>query len=121
VVHAATCKSLDRLERDFGTIKAIDLDLRPIHHWTETKVRTHVFIRMLGTYVVWHLRAAWAPPTNTGPTPGSRRQVMPLVHAGSSWSTLGWPRPHRPLARDGHSGFPLRPSGLRLLMQVDRG
>jgi hypothetical protein len=61
----ATYKSLARVERDFRSIKAIDLDLRPIHHYTETRVRAHVFICMLASYLVWHLRQAWAPLTFT--------------------------------------------------------
>jgi hypothetical protein len=61
----ATYKSLARVERDFRSIKSIDLDLRPIHHWTETRVRAHVFICMLAAYLVWHLRQAWAPLTFT--------------------------------------------------------
>ena len=60
-----TYKSLARVERDFRSIKAIDLDLRPIHHWTETRVRAHVFICMLAAYLIWHLRQAWAPLTFT--------------------------------------------------------
>lgn len=61
----ATYKSLARVERDFRSLKAIDLDLRPIHHWTETRVRAHVFICMLAAYLTWHLRKAWAPLTFT--------------------------------------------------------
>ena len=52
----ATYKSLSRVERDFRSLKSIDLDLRPIHHYTETRVRAHVFICMLAAYLVWHLR-----------------------------------------------------------------
>ncbi|MBE3076581.1 MAG: IS1634 family transposase, partial [Actinobacteria bacterium] len=54
----ATYKSLARVERDFRSIKSIDLDLRPIHHWTESRVRAHVFICMLASYLLWHLRQA---------------------------------------------------------------
>ena len=61
----ATYKSLARVERDFRCLKTIDLDLRPIHHYTETRVRAHVFICMLAAYLVWHLRQAWAPLTFT--------------------------------------------------------
>jgi Transposase DDE domain len=61
----ATYKSLARVERDFRSIKSIDLDLRPIHHYTESRVRAHVFICMLASYLVWHLRQAWAPLTFT--------------------------------------------------------
>ncbi|HZY00005.1 MAG TPA: IS1634 family transposase [Dermatophilaceae bacterium] len=61
----ATYKSLARVERDFRSIKSIDLDLRPIHHWTESRVRAHVFICMLAAYLTWHLRQSWAPLTFT--------------------------------------------------------
>ena len=61
----ATYKSLARVERDFRSLKSIDLDLRPIHHYTETRVRAHVFICMLASYLTWHLRQAWAPLTFT--------------------------------------------------------
>src|ERR1019366_6596364 len=61
----ATYKSLSRVERDFASLKAIDVDLRPIHHYTESRVRAHVFICLLAAYLVWHLRAAWAPLTFT--------------------------------------------------------
>lgn len=60
-----TYKSLANVERDFRSIKSIDLDLRPIHHWTEPRVRAHVFLCMLAAYLVWHLRKAWAPLTFT--------------------------------------------------------
>jgi len=61
----ATYKSLARVERDFRSMKAIDLDLRPIHHYTQSRVQAHVFICMLAAYLVWHLRQAWAPLTFT--------------------------------------------------------
>ena len=61
----ATYKSLSRVERDFRSIKAIDVDLRPIYHHLETRVRAHVLICMLAAYLAWHLRQAWAPLTFT--------------------------------------------------------
>jgi hypothetical protein len=61
----ATYKSLARVERDFRSLKAIDVDLRPIHHYTENRVRAHVFICMLAAHLAWHLRQAWAPLTFT--------------------------------------------------------
>ncbi|HEY5223845.1 MAG TPA: hypothetical protein VIJ18_12465 [Microbacteriaceae bacterium] len=60
-----TYKSLGNVERDFRCIKAIDLDLRPNYHWTDTRVRAHVFLCMLASYLVWHLRHAWTPLTFT--------------------------------------------------------
>jgi hypothetical protein len=60
-----TYKSLANVEKEFRSMKAIDLDLRPIHHWTDKRVRSHVFICMLAAHLVWHLRKAWAPLTFT--------------------------------------------------------
>ena len=57
----AAYKNLAVVERDFRNIKTIDLDLRPIYHRTEDRVRAHVFVCMLAAYVLWHLRQAWAP------------------------------------------------------------
>lgn len=61
----AAYKNLSRVERDFRSLKAIDLHLRPVHHWTDTRVRAHVFICTLAAYLTWHLRRAWAPLTYT--------------------------------------------------------
>jgi hypothetical protein len=62
-------KNLAHLERDFRVIKADDLDLRPIHHRLEERVKAHVLICMLACYLVWHLRRTWAPLTFTDETP----------------------------------------------------
>jgi hypothetical protein len=65
-------KNLSRVERDFRSIKTIDLDLRPIHHRLEYRVRAHVLICMLAAYLTWHLRQAWAPLTYTDENPPER-------------------------------------------------
>ena len=54
-------KDLARVERAFRSLKSIDLQIRPVHHWIEPRVRAHVFLCMLAYYVEWHLREAWAP------------------------------------------------------------
>jgi hypothetical protein len=58
-------KDLGNLERDFWSMKAEDIDLRPIYHYLENRVRGHVFLCMLATYLTWHLRQALAPLTFT--------------------------------------------------------
>jgi hypothetical protein len=65
-------KNLAHLERDFRTIKVDDLDLRPIYHRLEERVRAHVLICALAAYLVWHLRRAWAPLTYTDEHPPAR-------------------------------------------------
>jgi hypothetical protein len=54
-------KDLARVERAFRSLKSIDLQIRPVHHWIEPRVRAHVFLCMLAYYVEWHLREGWAP------------------------------------------------------------
>ena len=62
-------KNLKYAERDFRHLKADDLDLRPVYHHLEERVRSHVLICMLGCYLTWHLRRAWAPLTFTDENP----------------------------------------------------
>jgi len=54
-------KALANVERAFRSLKTVDLKVRPIHHWLETRVRAHIFLCMLAYYVEWHLREAWRP------------------------------------------------------------
>src|SRR6202171_1218393 len=65
-------KNLANVERDFRIIKVDDLDLRPIHHRLDDRVKAHVLICMLACYLVWHLRQAWAPMTFTDEHPPQR-------------------------------------------------
>jgi transposase len=51
-------KNLKYVERDFRHIKADDLDLRPVFHRLEERVKAHVLICMLACYLTWHLRRA---------------------------------------------------------------
>jgi hypothetical protein len=53
-------KALARVERAFRAFNT-DLDIRPIRHRTEDRVRAHVFLRMLSYYLSWHLQARLAP------------------------------------------------------------
>jgi len=53
-------KALAHVERAFRAFNT-DLDIRPIRHHTETRVRAHVFLRMLSYYITWHMQARLAP------------------------------------------------------------
>ncbi|MGO9072242.1 MAG: transposase, partial [Mycobacterium sp.] len=59
-------------EHDFRSLKTIDLDLRPIHHHLDDRVRAHVLICFLAAYLTWHLRHALAPLTFTDENPTTR-------------------------------------------------
>ena len=54
-------KSLARLERAFRSLKTVDLEIRPVFHWTSPRVRAHVLLCMLAYYLEWHMRQALAP------------------------------------------------------------
>jgi len=54
-------KSLSQVERAFRSIKTMDLEIRPIHHYQENRVRAHLFLCMLAYYVKWHMMEAWRP------------------------------------------------------------
>jgi len=80
-------KNLAHLERDFRSIKTDDLDLRPIHHRLEDRVRAHVLICMLAAYLTWHLRHAWAALTYTDEHPPERDN--PVAPARRSAAATG--------------------------------
>ena len=75
-------KSLKHVERDFRHIKSDDLDLRPVFHRLEKRVKGHVLICMLAAYLTWHLRQAWAPLTYTDEDPP--QQADPVAPARRS-------------------------------------
>src|SRR5450432_298897 len=54
-------KNLEQAERAFGSLKGPELQIRPIHHRLEDRVRAHALICTLAYYLTWHLKAAWKP------------------------------------------------------------
>jgi hypothetical protein len=80
-------KSLAEVETDFRSWKAIDLQLRPIYHWTEDRVRAHVALCLLAGYLTWHLRRALAPITfadTDRPGPARPDPVAPAAPSPSA-------------------------------------
>jgi len=78
----AAYKNLKYAGRDFRHIKSDDLDLRPVFHRLEGRVKAHVLICMLACYLTWHLRRALAPLTFTDQTPPA--QASPVTQARRS-------------------------------------
>ena len=54
-------KSLAGVEHAFRSMKTVDLELRPVFHWTAPRVRAHVLLCMLAYYLEWHMRQRLAP------------------------------------------------------------
>ena len=92
-------KNLKYVERDFRSIKADDLDLRPVFHRLEERVKAHVLICMLACYLVWHLRRAWAPltftdenpPVPASPVAAARRSRAAQAKASYQYDQAGQP------------------------------
>jgi len=54
-------KSLSQVERAFRHFKLSDLEVRPIYHYTEPRVRAHLLLCMLAYWLQRTLQQAWAP------------------------------------------------------------
>jgi len=99
-----TYKRLAKVERAFRTLKSVDLQVRPIYHRTEERVKAHLFICMLAYYVEWHLREAWAPLLYTDEE-GSQRETPVSPVQPSEAGKLKKQRAH------GVDGLPLQSFG----------
>ena len=92
-------KNLKYVERDFRHIKADDLDLRPVFHRLEERVKAHVLICMLACYLTWHLRRALAPltftdqdpPAPANPVAPARRSAAAQAKASGQHDPAGQP------------------------------
>jgi hypothetical protein len=50
-----------QVERAFRCMKTVDLEVRPVFHWTAPRVGAHVLLCMLAYYLEWHMRRLLAP------------------------------------------------------------
>ena len=53
--------SYKNLERVFGSFKSSDINVRPIYHYRENRVRAHLFLCMLTYYIEHDMRQKLAP------------------------------------------------------------
>ncbi len=74
-------KSLSRVERGFRTLKGVDLRIRPIHHWLNDRVKTHIFICFLAYYIEWHMRQTWKSMIFDDEYPGAHEGGSPVLPA----------------------------------------
>jgi hypothetical protein len=65
-------KSLSGVEHAFRSLKTVDLELRPVFHWTAPRVRAHVLLCMLAYYLEWHMRQSLAAMLFDEPDPAAR-------------------------------------------------
>jgi hypothetical protein len=75
-----------RVEHAFRSLKTVDLELRPVFHWTAPRVRAHVLLCMLAYYLQWHMRQSLAPMLFDEPDPAVRdaQRTSPVANAEPS-------------------------------------
>jgi hypothetical protein len=95
-------KALAQVERAFRAFNT-DLDIRPIRHRTEDRVRAHVFLRMLSYYITWHMQARLASllftdddkpaasAARTGPVAPAARSPRALAKAATKQTPADLP------------------------------
>ncbi len=92
-------KQLKEVEKAFRALKGRDLEIRPIHHHLERRVRAHVLLCMLAYYLEWHLRQAWReltftdeqPPDRPDPVAKATRSPSAQTKAETKHTTAGHP------------------------------
>jgi len=57
----ASYKKLQAVEMAFRNLKTVQLEVRPVFHKTDDRIRCHVFICMLAYYLQWHLKQKLQP------------------------------------------------------------
>ena len=79
-------KNLAQVERAFRSLKTVDLELRPVFHWTAPRVRGHVLLCMLAYYLEWHMRQRLAPMLFDEHDPAGRetQRASPVAKAQPS-------------------------------------
>ena len=56
-----TYKSLSLVEQAFRDLKIVSLEMRPIDHKTDDRIRSHLFIWGVAYYFQWHLTQRLKP------------------------------------------------------------
>lgn len=57
-------KSLAFVERAFRNLKTVQLEIRPVYHKNDDRIRCHVFLCMLAYYLQWHMEQRLVPLFN---------------------------------------------------------
>lgn len=57
----AAYKKLQLVETAFRNIKTVQLELRPVFHKNDDRIRAHVFLCMLAYYLQWHMKQRLRP------------------------------------------------------------
>lgn len=95
-----TYKRLSGVEQAFRSFKQVDLKIRPVYHYSENRVRAHVFLCMLAYYVEFYMRKKLAPILFAEDDPCGARRESVVSEARPSESAKRKARSKR--TEDGH-------------------
>jgi len=82
-------KDLSEVEQAFRVMKGFALEVGPIRHRIEERVRAHVFLCMLAHYVRWHMEKALAPMLLTDHDPQGAEARRDSIVAPAQRSRAG--------------------------------
>lgn len=57
----ASYKKLTLVEQAFRNLKSVQIEVRPVYHKTDDRIRCHVFLCMLAYYIQWHMNQRLKP------------------------------------------------------------
>jgi transposase len=72
-------KNLIRVEQAFRSLKTTQLEIRPVYHRTDTRIRCHVFICMLSYYLMWHMKQRLGPLLGAGAKGKARKYTFAYI------------------------------------------
>ncbi len=81
-------KLLSQNERAFRAMKTVHLNVRPIRHRLERRVRAHIFLCMLAYYIQWHMIEAWRALLFSDEDTEAKAQRDPVAPAKRSPAAL---------------------------------
>jgi transposase len=81
-------KLLSQVERAFRSMKTVDLEVRPIRHHLETRVKAHIFLCVLAQYIAYHMREAWRPLLFSDEDQAAKKTRDPIAPAQRSKAAL---------------------------------
>lgn len=71
--------ALRHVEKAFRSLKTVAIELRPVYHKTDDRIRAHVFLCFLSYYLLWHAEQRLKPIFDQDGTHEQRRWSMPVV------------------------------------------
>ena len=75
----ASYKALGNVERAFRSMKQVHLEMRPVYHKIDRRIKAHVFLCTLSYYLQWHLMERVKPLIESGGQGKERRWTVQNV------------------------------------------